>query len=73
VVVVVLAAVALVATAHWRRGSVLLGVACGIAALARAVLPSRAVGVLAVRSRAFDVAFAAVCAAGLVVLAVGLG
>lgn len=42
---------------HWRRGSAALAAAAALAALLRLALPTRMVGVLAVRSRPFDVAF----------------
>ena len=44
-----------VATAHWREGSVLLGVALLLGALLRVVLPPDRAGLLAIRSWAVDV------------------
>lgn len=44
-----------IATAHWREGSVLLGVALLLAALLRVVLPPDRAGLLAIRSWAVDV------------------
>ena len=41
---------------HWRRGIFLIGVAALVAALLRLLLRTRDAGLLAVRSRAFDVA-----------------
>ncbi len=46
---------AAIATNHFRSGCLLLGVSVLLAALARAVLPGRRVGLLVVRSRPFDV------------------
>lgn len=68
VLVIAVAGLLLVATAHWRRGSALLGVAALIGAGLRAFLPDAAVGVLAVRSRSFDVTFMLALAAGFAVL-----
>ena len=48
---------------HFRSGSLLLSASVLLAALARAVLPGRRVGLLVVRSRPFDI---------LVLLAMGL-
>jgi hypothetical protein len=45
----------LVALDHFRIGALVLGVSVLFAALARLVLPARRVGLLVVRSRAFDV------------------
>ncbi|WP_037365883.1 DUF3017 domain-containing protein [Nakamurella lactea] len=43
--------------AHWRRGTVLLGAAALVGAGLRAFVPDAQIGVLAVRSRTFDVIF----------------
>ena len=67
--VVVVAALALTAFEHWRRGAATLAVAAGLAAVLRLVLPDRAVGTLAVRSRRFDVVFLLVLTALLTALA----
>lgn len=56
VLVIVVIALILIATAHWRRGTAALAGATFVAGLLRAFLPDRAVGVLAVRTRRFDVA-----------------
>ncbi|MEG9519152.1 DUF3017 domain-containing protein [Saccharopolyspora indica] len=45
----------LVSMQHWRRGSVLLGLALLVAAGLRAVVPPERVGLLAIRSRVVDV------------------
>lgn len=55
VLAVLALAMVVLATGHWRRGSFTIGVAVLLAALLRAVLPTRRVGLLAVRSRVFDV------------------
>lgn len=64
--VVGLAAVAL---DHFRTGCLLLGASVLFAGLARLLLPARRVGLLVVRSRAFDVLVLAVMGVALVVLA----
>lgn len=58
-----------VAFGAFRPGCSLLGAAVLFAAVARAVLPARRVGLLVVRSRAFDVVVLAGMGAALVVLA----
>lgn len=40
---------------HWRQGAVLLGAALVLAALFRAILPTRRAGLIAVRGRPIDV------------------
>ena len=65
--VVGLAAVAL---DHFRTGCLLLGLSVLFAALARLLLPARRVGLLVVRSRAFDVVVLAGMGVALVVLAI---
>jgi hypothetical protein len=56
-VVLVVAAVGMIRIGlyHWREGAVLIGGALVLAGLFRAVFPSRAVGLLAVRGRVIDV------------------
>lgn len=51
-----LAAMVLVVMERWRRGTVLFGLVTLVAAAVRLVLAPERVGVLAVRSRVFDVA-----------------
>ena len=46
---------AVVATGHFKRGSLLLGAAVLLGALVRLVLPESQVGLLAIRKRAIDV------------------
>lgn len=60
----------LVATDHWRRGAATFAAAAVVSALLRLVLPAARVGVLAVRSRAFDVAFLLLLAAAFVLAVV---
>jgi hypothetical protein len=56
VLLAVLVGLALVGHDHWRKGLLIVGIGlCGGAGL-RLVLPTRSVGLLAVRTRAFDVA-----------------
>ena len=58
-----------VALDHFRIGCLLLGFSVLFAGLARLLLPARRVGLLVVRSRAFDVVVLAVMGVALVVLA----
>ncbi|MGI8418220.1 MAG: DUF3017 domain-containing protein [Nakamurella sp.] len=69
-VVLVIAAIGLLlfATAHWRRGSALLGASALVGAGLRAFVPDPSIGVLAVRGRTFDVIFMLALAAGFAVL-----
>ena len=62
-------AMVVVALDGFRLGCTMLGASVGFAAVARAVLPARRVGLLVVRSRAFDVMVLAAMGAALVVLA----
>ena len=62
-------ALLVVASDDFRLGCTLLGASVGFAAVARAVLPARRVGLLVVRSRPFDVVVLAAMGAALVVLA----
>jgi hypothetical protein len=55
---------------HFRRGSVVIAGALLLAAFLRLVLPTRLAGLLAVRSRAFDVAVLTVLGLGLFLTAV---
>ena len=60
--------VGLVATRHWRRGSVMVGGSLVLAGLLRWVLPERLAGLLVVRSKIFDVALGLGVGTGVVVL-----
>lgn len=60
--------VGLVATRHWRRGSVMVGGSLVLAGLLRWVLPERSAGLIVVRSKIFDVALGLGVGTGVVVL-----
>jgi len=55
---------------RFRRGSVVFAAAFGLAGLLRLVLPARVAGLLAVRSRGFDVVAYGLLAVGIAVLAI---
>lgn len=55
VMLVVLVAAVLVLFDRWRRGSVAFGGALLLGAVLRAVIPTDRIGLLQVRSRAFDI------------------
>lgn len=58
----------LVVLGHWRRGTVLIGTAPLVGAALRGFLPRHLVGLMQVRSRAFDVTFLLGCGLGIIVL-----
>jgi hypothetical protein len=62
------AALGWVSTGHWRQGLLGLGIVALATAVVRLLLPTRLVGLLAVRGRLFDV----VMLAGLAVAILGL-
>ncbi len=63
VIATIVVGVAIVAADRWRLGSAVLAGAAALGAVLRLVLPTTAVGVLAVRSRLFDTAvFVAIAA-----------
>jgi len=64
------AGVAVVVSDHFRRGSVVISGALLLAALLRLVLPVRRAGLLAVRSRVFDVAVLTTLGLGMLLTAV---
>jgi uncharacterized membrane protein len=68
VLLLVLIGLLLVALGHWRRGSVLLGIALLLAATLRAVAPQERMGLLAIRSRTVDILLYS--GLGLVIIAV---
>ncbi|PTR31545.1 Protein of unknown function (DUF3017) [Rhodococcus sp. OK519] len=72
VLIVVAAAFVLVLADRWRRGALVLGGAMVLAALLRAVLSPDKVGLLAVRSRGFDVGAMALVGATIIALAVSI-
>jgi hypothetical protein len=63
------AGLAVVATNHFRRGSMLIAASVFIGALARLVLPESQVGMLAVRKRWLDVLLMTVVAVGITLVA----
>lgn len=56
VLLVVVAALVLIATAHWRKGATALAGATGLTAVFRLLLPREWTPMLAVRGKVFDVA-----------------
>jgi hypothetical protein len=54
--VIFVVAFVLVAAAFWRRGSLLIGIAVGVAAVLRLLLSEERAGLLVVRSRGVDFA-----------------
>ena len=68
VLVSMAASCTIMATGHWRRGAFAFGMTVLLAGVFRLVLPSRLVGLLAVRSRWFDTALLLVAAAALLAL-----
>lgn len=65
----VAAGLVVVATNHFRRGSMLIAASVFIGALARLVLPESQVGMLAVRRRWFDVFLMTAAAVGITLVA----
>ena len=63
------AGLAVVATNHFRRGSMLIAASVFIGALARLLLPESQVGLLAVRRRWLDVLLMAIAAIGITLVA----
>ncbi|MBY6365774.1 DUF3017 domain-containing protein [Rhodococcoides corynebacterioides] len=72
VAAVVVAAVVLVLADRWRRGAFVFGIAVLVAAALRLLLTEDRVGVLAVRSRTFDVVSMALVGGAVVWLAVSI-
>jgi hypothetical protein len=62
-------AFALVAANFWRRGSLLIGIAVGVAAVLRLVLSDDRAGLLAVRSKGVDFMTTATVGAAMVYIA----
>ncbi len=67
VLIAVAAALVVIATGHWRRGTAVLGTAAAVGAALRLVVPESVVGPLGVRGRTFDVSFLTVLAAVFIV------
>lgn len=63
------AAFALVAANFWRRGSLLIGIAVGVAAILRLVLSDDRAGLLVVRSKGIDFVTTATVGAAMVYIA----
>lgn len=64
----VFAGTLVIMTSHWRRGSIIIAGALGLGALLRLVLPKKVAGLLAVRSRWFDVLCLGAASAAIVVV-----
>ena len=62
-------AFALVGANFWRRGSLLIGIGVGVAAILRLVLPDERTGLLAVRSKGIDFVTTAGVGAAMVYIA----
>jgi hypothetical protein len=62
-------AFALVGANFWRRGSLLIGIAVGVAATLRLVLPEDRAGLLVVRGKGIDFMTTAAVAAAMVYIA----
>ncbi|HEV7580641.1 MAG TPA: DUF3017 domain-containing protein [Mycobacterium sp.] len=62
-------AFALVAANFWRRGSLLIGIAVGVAAILRLVLSDDRAGLLVVRSKGIDFVTTATVGAAMVYIA----
>jgi hypothetical protein len=63
------AAFMLVAANFWRRGSLLIGVGVGVAAVLRLVLPDERAGLLVVRGKSVDFLTSATVTAAMVYIA----
>ncbi|MEV0945931.1 DUF3017 domain-containing protein [Rhodococcus sp. NPDC049939] len=72
VIVVIAVAVAFVLADRWRRGAFVFGAATLLAAAIRLVMPSDRVGLLEVRSKAFDVGALLAVGGAIVWLAVSI-
>ncbi len=63
------AAFLLVVTDYWRRGSLLIGIGVGVAAVLRLVLSENRAGLLAVRSKGLDFTMLALVSAAMIYIA----
>jgi len=63
------AAFVLAAANFWRRGSLLIGIGVGLAAVLRLVLPDERAGLLAVRSKGTDLVITAMVGAAMIYIA----
>ena len=66
---IVAVGIGLVAVGPWRTGVTAMGVAFGLAFVARLVLTEERAGMLAVRRRSLDLVGLAICAGSLLILA----
>ena len=69
VVLIFVAAFVLVGANFWRRGSLLIGIGVGVAAVLRLLLSDERAGLLAVRSRGIDFITTATVGAAMVYIA----
>ena len=69
VFVIFIAAFGLVITDFWRRGSLLIGIGVGVAALLRLVLSDNRAGLLVVRGRMTDVTTMVLVSASVIYIA----
>ncbi|WP_072807181.1 DUF3017 domain-containing protein [Rhodococcoides yunnanense] len=72
VLIVIFAALVLVLADRWRRGAFVLGIATILAAGFRMCLPENRIGLLQVRSRAFDVSALALVGGAIVFLSASI-
>lgn len=72
VLVVIVVAIGLVLADRWRRGALVFGAATLLAAAFRLMMPTERVGLLAVRSRPFDVSALVAVGGAIVWLAVSI-
>ena len=64
--------IAMIWESGWRIGCLVIGGSLGVGAIERIALPSRDVGLLQVRSKAFDAGILIVLSAAVIVLAVAV-
>ena len=69
VALVLLVAFGLVIAGYWRRGALVMAIGVGVAAAMRLTLPDDRAGLLAVRSRAIDIATTASVSAAMLYIA----
>ncbi|WP_019202473.1 DUF3017 domain-containing protein [Tsukamurella sp. 1534] len=72
VVSILAAGMILIGLEYWRRGLAVFGVGTGVAAVLRACLPERRLGLLRVRSRWFDASALAIAAAAILIVTWGI-
>lgn len=69
VLVCLFAGIGVLFAGHWRRGSLIIGIAVLVGGILRAVLPSRLAGLLVVRGRTADALVMLIVGAAIVALA----